>query len=178
VRLSSPALYQLDAAERLGATGSDLAAAIAATRWVIFKQDGREQEAAQEAERLKTIDPARYKVLREVEAKSTPAEIRPPLVSVAAAPAVVTPGQPATIAVTVRNASGRPISGAKVVLTTDGGTFTGAGQPRVIDGVTSAEGVFRAEWRCQPCAPAYQFGVEVSAAGLPSQKTTLGVKTR
>ena len=46
VRLSSPALYQLDVAERLGAAGSDQAAAIAATRWVIYKQDRREQDAA------------------------------------------------------------------------------------------------------------------------------------
>jgi hypothetical protein len=178
IRLSSAALYQLDVAERLGATGSDQAAAIAATRWVIFKQDRREPEAAKEAEKLRTIDPARYKLLQEVEAKSTPAESRPPSVTAAASPAVVAPGQPTTIAVTVRNASGRPVSGAKVVLSADGGTFTGAGQPRVIDGVTSAEGLFRAEWRCQPCAPAYQFGVEVGGAGLQSQKTTLGVKTR
>jgi hypothetical protein len=178
VRLSSAALYQLDVAERLGAPGSDQAAVIAATRWVIFKQDRREQDAAKEAEKLRTIDPARYKLLQEVEAKSTPAESRPPSVTAAASPAVVAPGQPTTIAVTVRNASGRPVSGAKVVLSADGGTFTGAGQPRVIDGVTSAEGLFRAEWRCQPCAPAYQFGVEVGGVGLQSQKTTLGVKTR
>jgi hypothetical protein len=179
VRLSSSALYQLDVAERLGAAGSDQAAAIAATRWVIFKQDRREQEAAKEAERLRTLDPARYKVLQDIEAKSQPVESRPPSVTAAATPAVVTPGQPTTIAVTVRSALGRPVSGAKVVVSADGGTFTGAGQPRVIDGVTSAEGIFRTEWRCQPCAPAYQFGIEVSGAGLlQSQKTTLGVKTR
>ena len=178
VRLNSAALYQLDVAERLGTAGSDQAAVIAATRWVIFKQDRREQEAAKEAEKLRAIDPARYKLLQELEAKSAPAEIRPPSITAAATPAVVAPGQPATIAVTVRNASGRPVSGAKVVVSADGGTFTGAGQPRVIDGVTSAEGIFRAEWRCQPCAPAYQIGVEVSGAGLQSQKTTLGVKTR
>ena len=128
-----------------------------------------------------TIDPARYKLLQEIEAKAittAPADNRPPSVTASATPAVVTPGQPTTIAVTVRNASGRPVSGAKVVVSADGGTFTGAGQPRVIDGVTSAEGIFRAEWRCQPCAPAYQIGVEVSGTGLQSQKTTLGVKTR
>ena len=128
-----------------------------------------------------TIDPARYQLLQEVEAKAikaAPADTRPPSVTAAATPPTVTPGQPTTIAVTVRNASGRPLSGAKVVVSADGGTFTGAGQPRVIDGVTSAEGIFRAEWRCQPCAPAYQIGVEVSGVGLQSQKTTLGVKTR
>ena len=181
VRLSSPALYQLDVAERLGATGSDQAAAIAATRWVIYKQDRREQDAAREAEKLRTIDPARYKLLQEIEAKAittAPADNRPPSVTASATPPIVTPGQPTTIAVTVRNASGRPVRGAKVVVSADGGTFTGAGQPRVIDGVTSAEGIFRAEWRCQPCAPAYQFGVEVIGTGLQSQKTTLGVKTR
>jgi hypothetical protein len=178
VRLSSAALYQLDVAERLGATGSDQAAVIAATRWVIFKQDRRDEDAAKEAEKLRTIDPARYKLLQEVEAKSASAENRPPTVTAAATPAVVGPGQPTTIAITVRNASGRPVSGAKVVVSADGGTFTGAGQPRVIDGVTSAEGIFRAEWRCQPCAPAYQIGVEVSGAGLRPQKTTIGVKSR
>jgi len=181
LRLSSPALYQLDVAEQLGAAGSDQAAAIAATRWVIYKQDRREQDAAREAEKLRTIDPARYKLLQEIEAKAittAPADNRPPSVTASATPPTVTPGQPTTIAVTVRNASGRPVSGAKVVVSADGGTFTGAGQPRFIDGVTSAEGIFRAEWRCQPCAPAYQFGVEVSGTGLQSQKTTLGVKTR
>jgi hypothetical protein len=177
VRLSSPALHQLAVAERLGSTGPD-AAAIAATRWVIYKQDRREQDAAREAEKLRTLDPARYKLIQEIDVKAAPGASPSPRVTAAAAPPTVAPGQPTTIAVTVRNASGQPVSGAKVVLSADGGTFTGAGQPRSVDGVTSADGVFRAEWRCQPCAQAYQIGIAVSGAGLQPQSTTIDVKAR
>ena len=180
VRLTAPALYQLGVAER-HATQPDHAASIAATRWVVYKQDRREEEATREAEKLRTIDPARYKLLQQIEAQTSPAapgDRRQATVTAAATPPVVTPGEPAVVAVTVRSAAGQPLGGAKVVLSADGGTFTGAGQPRLIDGVTTADGVFRAEWRCQPCAPTYQIGVEVSGAGLQSQKTTIGVKTR
>jgi len=78
----------------------------------------------------------------------------------------------------VRNAAGQPVGGARVVLSADGGSFSGAKRPSVAEGVSSPDGLFRAEWRCQPCAAAYQIAVEVSGAGLPPQKTTVGVKIR
>ena len=76
------------------------------------------------------------------------------------------------------DASGRPVGGARVVLSADGGSFTGAKQPSLAEGTTSSDGVFRAEWRCQPCAAAYRIAVEVSGAGVPPQKSTVGVKIR
>ena len=179
-RLSIPALYQLGVADRQ-ATQPDQAAAIAATRWVIYKQDRRDEDAAREAERLRTIDPARYKLLQQIEAQASsasPADRSRATVSATANPAVAAPGEPVRVAVTVRTGAGRPVGGAKVVLAADGGTFTGAGQPRFIDGVTTADGTFSAEWRCQPCAATYRIEIEVSGAGLPSQKTAIGVKTR
>jgi hypothetical protein len=176
-RLSAPALYQLAVAERLGPPAPEHAGQIAVTRWVVYKQDRKEEEAAREAEKLRAIDPARYKLLQQIEAKTAPVVRRQATVTAAATPPVVSQGEATTIAVTVRNAAGQPVGGVKVVLSADGGTFTTAGQPR-LDGVTGADGVFRAEWRCQPCAPAHQIGVDVSAAGLQSQRATIGVKTR
>ena len=178
VGLSTPALYQLTVAERLAPEASDTAAAIAATRWVVYKQDRREDDAAREAEKLRRLDPARYKRLLEIEAKSAPPDRRGAGVTVVATPPVVSPGEATTIAVTVRNTAGQPVGGARVALSAGGGSFTGAKQPALAGGVTSADGVFRAEWRCQPCASSYQIRVEVNGAGLPSQSTTVGVKIR
>jgi hypothetical protein len=178
VRLSAPALYQLTVAERLAPAGSEHAAAIAATRWVVYKQDRRETDASREAEKLRTLDPARYKVLQQIESKAAPVERGQAVLSAVATPPVVSPGEPTAIVVTVRNAAGQPVGGAKVVLSAEGGSFSGARQPGRVDGVTSTDGVFRAEWRCQPCAPAYQIAIEVSGAALPTQRTTVGVKTR
>jgi hypothetical protein len=176
--LSIPALYQLTVAERLAPAGSEHAAAIAAARWVIYKQDRREAEAAREAEKLRTLDPARYKRLQEIEANAAPSPRGSAGLAAVATPPVVSPGEATTIAVTVRNAAGRPAAGAKVVLSAEGGSFSGARQPRIIEGVTSSDGVFRAEWRCQPCAAGYEIGVEVSGAALPAQKTTVSVTIR
>jgi hypothetical protein len=178
VRLSVPALYQLRVAERIAPAASEHAAAIAATRWVIYKQDRREPEARREAEKLRTLDPARYKRIQEIDASAAqPAQRRAGLTAVATPP-IISPGEATTIAVTVRNAAGQPARGAKVVLSAEGGSFTGARQPSRVDGITSSDGVFRAEWRCQPCASAYQIRIEVSGAGLPIEKTTVGVKIR
>lgn len=72
MRLARPALYQLDLAETLGPTPPTDAAVVAATRWVAYKQIGRESEAAREAEKLRTLDPKRYEVIREIEARRPP----------------------------------------------------------------------------------------------------------
>lgn len=179
VRLSAQALYQLTVAERQTPSASSHAASIAATRWVIYKQDRRENDAAREAEKLRTLDPERYKRLQEIESKAGGSnDPRGAALTAVATPPIVSAGEATMIAVTVRNAAGQPVGGARVVLSADGGSFSGAKRPSVAEGVSSPDGLFRAEWRCQPCAAAYQIAVEVSGAGLPPQKTTVGVKIR
>lgn len=69
------------------------------------------------------------------------------------------------------------MGGAKVVLSAGGGSFPRTGQTR-IEGLTDANGGFRTEWLCKPCAAAYQIDVEVTAAQFPTGKTTVDVKTR
>ena len=175
-RLTAPALYQLELAERLNPSRPEQAA-IAATKWVVYKQAGQAQHAAVEAERVRALDPERYKTIEKIEAGSAPADRVQPLVTAVAVPPIVGRGENTTIAVTVKTPDGRPIGGADVALTSGGGGFAGSGRPR-IEGRTDIDGVFRAEWQCQPCEPGYQIAIEVSGARLSLQKTTLGIKTR
>jgi hypothetical protein len=176
VRLTAPALYQLGLAERLNPSRPEQAA-IAATRWVAYRQAGREQEAAGEAERLRTLDPERYKAIQKIEAGVAVVDRRQPLVTAEATPAVVGSGERTTIAVTVKALDGQPIGGADVILSAGGGSFAGSGRPR-IEGRTDIDGVFRAEWQCQPCASGYQIAIEVTGARLSPHKTILGIRTR
>jgi hypothetical protein len=178
VRLSTAALYQLTVAERIAPAASGQAASIAATRWVVYKQERREKEAAGEAEKLRTLDPERYKRLQEIEARAGASDPRPAALTAVAIPPIVSAGEATTVAVTVRNATAQPVGGAKITLSAEGGSFTGARRPSLIEGVTGPDGVFRAQWRCQPCAAAYQIAVEVTGANLPPQKSTVGVKIR
>ena len=175
-RLTAQALYQADLAEKLNPSPAEQAA-IAATRWVVYRQSGRVQEAAGEAERLRTLDPERYKAIQKIEAGIAPVDRRQPLVTAEATPPVVGSGERTTISVTVKAPDGQPIGGADVALSAGGGGFAGSGQSR-IEGRTDIDGVFRAEWQCQPCASGYQIAIEVSGARLSPQKTTLGIKTR
>jgi hypothetical protein len=101
----------------------------------------------------------------------------PPVITAAAVPPIVTIGQPTTISITARTRDKQPISGAKVVLSAGGGTFAQVGQTR-IEGVTDANGVFRTEWLCKPCAPAYGISVEVTGPQSRPVTTTVEVKTR
>jgi hypothetical protein len=175
-RLTAQALYQLDLAERLSPSPPEQAT-IAATKWVVYRQAGRAQEAAGEAERLRTLDPERYKAIQKIEAGLAPGDRRQPLVTAAATPPIVGSGESTTISVTVKAPDGQPIGGADVALSAGGGGFAGSGRPR-IEGRTDIDGVFRAEWQCQPCASGYQIAIEVSGARLLPQKTILGIKTR
>ena len=175
-RLTTAALYQLDLAETLNPSPSQQAT-IAATKWVVYKQSRRDQDAAVQAERLRTLDPERYKAIQKIEAGISPADRRQPLVTAEATPPIVGSGETTTISVTVKAADGQPIGGADVALSTAGGGFAGSGRLR-IEGRTDIDGVFRTEWQCQPCAPGYQIAIEVSGARLSPQKTTLGIKTR
>ena len=175
-RVTGPALYQLDLAERLNPSRPEQAA-IAAAKWVIYKQTGREQDAAAEAERLRTLDPERYKTIQKIEAGLASADRRQPVVTAEATPPVVGSGERTVISVRVKAPDGQPIGGADVVLSAGGGSFARSGQSR-IEGRTDIDGMFRTEWQCQPCAPGYQIAIEISGARLSPQKTILGIKTR
>jgi hypothetical protein len=186
-RLPTPALYHLQRAET-SPMSQDQQAAVAATRWMAYKQLGREQEAAGQAEKLRTMDPARYKVLQQLDPMITRVDPRvyrrvpaplpdAPAITAVADPPVVAAGAATTIAVTA-TAAGQPIGGAKVVLSSVGGTFPRSGRTR-LEGQTDASGAFRAEWRCQPCiAVGYQIDVEVFPAGTAPVKTSVAVRTR
>ena len=175
-RITGPALYQLDLAERLNPSHPEQAA-IAGARWVVYKQTGREQDAAAEAERLRTLDPERYKTIQKIEAGLASADRRQPLVTAEATPPVVGSGERTVISVRVKAPDGQPIGGADVALSAGGGSFARSGQSR-IEGRTDIDGMFRTEWQCQPCAPGYQIAIEISGARLSPQKTILGIKTR
>jgi hypothetical protein len=79
--------------------------------------------------------------------------------------------------VTAKTRDGQPIAGAKVVVSAGGGMFRPSRQTRM-EGATDAYGVFRTEWLCTACAPAYRLEVDVAAADFPPQKTTIDVTVR
>jgi hypothetical protein len=59
-RMPKQALYQLTKAEKNAPVREDEKVAIAATKFVAYKQTGREQEAAQESEKVRKMDRATY----------------------------------------------------------------------------------------------------------------------
>lgn len=188
-RISAPALYHLERAERLNPRRPEERAALAATKTVAYRQVGRERDAQIEAEKLRKIDPERYKAIQQIDPKVQRLErsaydpsvrrapAAQPVITVAAAPPIVGTGEATTISVAVRTPEGKPIGGAKVVLMAAGGTFPRTGQAR-IEGVTDANGAFRTEWLCRPCVSAHRIDIEVTAPQLAPAKTTVDVKTR
>jgi hypothetical protein len=190
-RIPRQALYHLDKAEKLQPTRTDQKVAIAATKLQAFKQIGRDQEAAVESEKLRKLDPEKYRKIIELDSrKIDPSDSRRPptttaraaqpgrmVIAATAAPPVVTPGQSTTIAVSVATREGQPIAGAKVVLSVGGGLFARNGQMRD-EGVTDASGAFRTQWLCKQCAPAYQIAIDVTATNFAAGKATVDVKTR
>jgi hypothetical protein len=203
-RISRQALYHLDKAERLEPSRIDQKAAIAATKMTLYKRIGREQDAAVEAEKLRKLDPEKYKKIQRDEplnidrstrqvnqppvsesivsrdrpaAASRGAALRGMVITATAEPAVVRRDQSTTLVVKVAASGGQPIAGATVMLTAGGGLFPRTGQPRD-EGVTDASGFFRAQWLCKECAPAYQISVGVTATDFPAGKATIAVKTR
>jgi hypothetical protein len=186
-RIATPALHHLERAERLNPQAADQRAALAATKWVAYRQGGREKEAAAEAEKLRTLDPARLTAIQKVDlnvrrlprAAYEPRVGQPaaPSITAVAMPTVVAAGEATTIVTTVRTADGKPISAAKVVLSTGGGTFSRTGQTR-IDGATDSNGVFRTTWMCGPCAAAHRITVEVVAPSLQPRTVFVDIKTR
>jgi hypothetical protein len=66
-RISTPAIHHLERAERLKPQAADQRAALAATKLVAYRQAGREKEATAEAEKLRTLDPARLAAIQKVD---------------------------------------------------------------------------------------------------------------
>ena len=181
-RISRQALYHLDKAEKLEPARTDQKVAIAATKAQAFKQIGREKEAAVESDKLRKLDPERYRKTLELESRKIDPSTRAALparmvITATATPPVVTLGQSTTIAVSVATREGQPIAGAKVVLSVGGGLFVRTGNMRD-EGITDASGAFRTQWQCKPCAPAYQITIDVTATNFPAGKATVDVKTR
>lgn len=205
--IPAQALYQLNKAESLNPTQVDQRAAIAAGKWEVYRKTGREQEAAIQSEKLRAIDPDRYKRIVKApgvldsrssvpqgEAKSTvqPAATKPAvsnpallgtvalpriIVTAAATPAAARPGQAVTIVVTAKTRDGKPIAGAKVVVAAGGGTFRTTGRLQA-EGQTDVNGTFTTYWLCQTCAPTYQLTADVTAPGLPTATTSVDVTIR
>jgi hypothetical protein len=72
-RMPKQALYQLTKAEKSEPARQEEKVAIAATKFVAYKQIGREQEAAVESEKVRRMDPATYERLRTL----NPAVLKP-----------------------------------------------------------------------------------------------------
>ncbi len=75
------------------------------------------------------------------------------------------PGERTQIIVRALTRGGKPIRDANVVIKAGGGFFAGTDK-REVSGWTDARGNFTAAWWCEPCAPSYAFGVEVSKKGF------------
>ena len=92
---------------------------------------------------------------------------------------------PTEILVRVTTTEDRPLWGAEVTITSGGGSF--GGRPRSfertprrrssgISGWTDREGVFKAVWSCERCAPAYVLGIRVVRKGYMEAATELEIK--
>ncbi len=80
-------------------------------------------------------------------------------------PGTVPPGHPAEIFVEVHNAKGAPVVGAHVEVSAGGGVFLDS-KNTVVDGQTDHNGIFVTPWKCDKCAPAYQFDIKVNKPGF------------
>ncbi len=261
-RITKQALYHLTKAEKLEPARAEEKVAIAATKFVAYKQIGQEQEAAVESEKVRKLDPATYERLRKLDpavlkpgaisptaqqprtadpatqqlrtdpslqrsrtadstvqktaaadlavqpsrtaaasvtretrtstavsattqqAAQTPSlrspartrlAIAPIVVKALSRPSTVAAGEWTTIVVTAVTQDGQPVPGATVTVSAGGGAFRESRSTQV-GGVTDARGFFQTSWMCQPCAPAYGIGVEISKDGLAAGKADVTVK--
>lgn len=76
-------------------------------------------------------------------------------------PPNVPAGQPTEIRVEVLSAPGNPLPGAHVEISAGGGVFLDSGGT-VVDGQTGGDGMYVTPWKCDQCAPAYVFNIEVN----------------
>lgn len=76
-------------------------------------------------------------------------------------PDTVTIGQPTEIRVEVFSDQGTPLINARVKISAGGGVFLDSNDT-VIEGQTDSNGMYAAPWKCDQCAPAYVFNIEVN----------------
>jgi hypothetical protein len=86
-------------------------------------------------------------------------------VHAAANPPNIPPGQPTEIVVRSETMQGHPLPQAEVRITAGGGVFFGS-NTTVVYGQTDVHGVYRAPWKCMPCAQSYVFNIEVVKPGF------------
>lgn len=73
------ALYHLNRAETFGSSDPEEKTAIAMTKWVAFKQIGLDKEAEGESEKVRKLDPERYKQLQQADPKRIDLRIYKPV---------------------------------------------------------------------------------------------------
>lgn len=91
------------------------------------------------------------------------------IVHVDIAPLTVSVGQPTEIRVEVLSAPGTPLHGAHVEIAAGGGVFLDSGST-VVDGQTGTDGMYATPWKCDQCASAYVFSIEVNKPGFQGWK--------
>ena len=84
-------------------------------------------------------------------------------------PETISRGQPTEILVKALTPQGDPIPQAHVKISAGGGLFLHS-NTTTIQGETNAQGDFSTPWKCNQCAPAYVFSIEVTKPGF--EKTT------
>ena len=92
-----------------------------------------------------------------------------PIVHVDIVPPTVSVGQPTDIRIEVLSAPGSPLPGAHIEISAGGGVFLDSGGT-VVDGQTAANGIFATPWKCDQCASAYIFNIEVNKPGFQGWK--------
>jgi len=90
-------------------------------------------------------------------------------------PPTVSRGQPTEIFVRVQTPQGIPIANAHVKIGAGGGIFLHF-NGLTVNGQTNANGEFATPWKCNQCAPAYVFDIEVTKPGLKKGKAQATVK--
>ena len=88
-------------------------------------------------------------------------------VEVSVDPPTVGANQPTEILVMAAAGPGSPIANAYIIITTGGGIFLDSGDT-TIEGKTDANGGFGTRWKCEECASAYVFNIEVMKPGFKS----------
>jgi hypothetical protein len=91
------------------------------------------------------------------------------IVHVSIAPPTVSVGQPTEIRLEVFSAPGTPLPDAHVEISAGGGVFLDSGNI-VVDGQTGANGMYATPWKCDQCASAYVFNIEVNKPGFQGWK--------
>jgi uncharacterized GH25 family protein len=84
-------------------------------------------------------------------------------------PPTVSLGQPTEIRVEVLSTPGNPLPGAHVEVSAGGGVFLDSGST-VVGGQTEGNGMFITPWKCDQCASAYVFNIEVNKPGFQGWK--------